>query len=92
LALSILGLGWNFGYISATSIVADSHRPEERGKTQALNDFSVFSFVAFTSYLSGRLLSDVGWSGLNIALFPCIGVAILLILALTILRRRAVAF
>jgi MFS family permease len=92
LALSILGLGWNFGYISATSIVADSHRPEERGKTQALNDFSVFSFVAFTSYLSGRLLSDVGWSGLNIALFPCIGVAALLILILAILRRRAVAF
>ena len=79
-AMVALGLGWNFAYISATTMVTDSHTPEERSKTQAFNDFCIFGFVAFTSYLAGRLLDLVGWNGVNLAIFPIVGIAAALIL------------
>lgn len=87
-AMVALGLGWNFTYISATTLVTDCHTPEERGKTQAFNDLTVFGFVAFTSYLSGKLLSSAGWNGLNISIFPSIALVAALILALPSIGRR----
>ena len=86
LAMVALGAGWNLSYVAATSIVADSHTPEERGKVQAANELVIFSFVAFCSFLSGLLLNHVGWNGINIALFPTIGIAALLVLILPRLK------
>ncbi|MEZ5923668.1 MAG: MFS transporter [Hyphomicrobiaceae bacterium] len=85
-AMVALGAGWNLAYVSATSIVADSHTPEERGKVQAANDFVIFSFVAFCSFMSGVLLNHVGWNGINVALFPAIGLAAVLVLVLPRLK------
>lgn len=82
LAMVMLGAGWNLSYVAATSIVADSHTPEERGKVQAANELIVFSFVATCSFASGWLLNHVGWEGVNIALFPTVGLAALLVLIL----------
>lgn len=50
----LLGLGWNFGFIGATAMVADAHSESERSKAQGLNDFVVFGTVASTSFFSGR--------------------------------------
>jgi MFS family permease len=86
LAMVALGAGWNLAYVAATSIVTDSHTPEERGKVQAANELVIFSFVAFCSFLSGLLLNHVGWNGINIALFPTIGLAAILVLVLPRLR------
>lgn len=89
-ALIALGLGWNFAYISATTMVTDCHTPEERGKTQAFNDLTVFGFVALTSYLAGRLMNSVGWEGVNLTVFPFVALAALLVIAMPFLRVRPV--
>ena len=75
--LVLLGLGWNFAFIAATTMVAESHRPSERAKVQGLNDLMVFLTVAATSLVSGQLLAGFGWAGVNAALAPMLVVAAL---------------
>src|SRR5690625_7871346 len=65
-SLILLGLGWNFGFIGATTLVTDCYHPQERNKVQAVNDFLVFGSVALSSFSSGRLLALHGWEGINI--------------------------
>lgn len=60
--LVLLGLGWNFGFIGASAMVLECHRPEEKTRVQSLNDFVVFGTMAFGSLLSGGLLTAYGWS------------------------------
>ena len=86
-ALVLLGIGWNFGFIGATALVTDCHRPEERAKTQACNDFLVFGSVAIASFSSGQLLSVGGWATLNWLVLP---VTALVALALLTGRARGV--
>ena len=75
-ALILLGLGWNFGFIGATTLLANSYAPSERAKVQGLNDFLVFGSVTAASFGSGWLMncsgSSVvkGWSFVNIAMLP----------------------
>ncbi len=75
LALIMLGLGWNFGFIGATSLLATTHRPEEQSLIQGLNDFLVFGFVAFASFGSGTLLTFWGWTAVQYAALPAVGIA-----------------
>ena len=44
-ALVLLGIGWNFGFIGATTMLAGAHQPEERGRVQGMNDMIVFGCV-----------------------------------------------
>lgn len=60
--LILLGLGWNFGFLGASALVLECHRPEEKAKVQSLNDFLVFSLMAVGSFSSGGLLSLYGWT------------------------------
>ena len=74
-ALVLLGVGWNFGFIGATAMLTEAHRPEERGRVQGMNDFLVFGCVTFASLSSGVLMSsgaDVvgGWNAVNLAMAP----------------------
>ncbi|TYO91581.1 putative MFS family arabinose efflux permease [Oceanicella actignis] len=81
LALVLLGLGWNFGYIGATSMLAGAHAPEERARVQGLNDFAVFGMVTLASLASGGLMNCVGgdpqtgWSAVNLAMIPFLTLA-----------------
>jgi MFS family permease len=61
LTLILLGLGWNFGFIGASALVLECHRPEERTRVQSLNDFLVFGTMAMGSFASGSLLTAYGW-------------------------------
>lgn len=61
-SLILLGLGWNFGFLGASTLVLDCHRPEEKTRVQSLNDFIVFGLMAIGSFLSGGLLSTYGWN------------------------------
>src|SRR5690625_4026245 len=72
LSLILLGVGWNFGFVGATAMVTDCYEDSERSKTQALTDFLVFGTVAIASFSSGKLLSTLGWSAINIAMFPIV--------------------
>ena len=62
LALVLLGVGWNFGFIGASAMVVECHRPDERNKVQSLNDFLVFGLMAMGSFASGGLLNSYGWA------------------------------
>ncbi|MBZ8118556.1 MFS transporter [Roseovarius sp. LXJ103] len=81
IALILLGLGWNFGFIGATSMLAASHAPHERGRMQGLNDLLVFGGVTMASLASGGLMNcsggsaEAGWSAVNIAMAPFLGLA-----------------
>jgi len=90
-ALVLLGVGWNFGFIGATALVAECYRPQEARKVQALNDFLIFGTVAAASFGSGQLLHRAGWDNINWGMLPIIALALLLLGAQALARRRAKA-
>jgi MFS family permease len=65
IALALNGIGWNFLFVGATTLVTTCYRPNERGKTQALNDFLIFGTTATSSFLAGFLHEHLGWTPLN---------------------------
>jgi MFS family permease len=75
------GLGWNYGCIGATALLASAHTPEERGRVQGMNDFAVFGLVALASLASGGLMNCIGgdpvtgWKAVNVATVPFLVVA-----------------
>lgn len=77
IGLVLLGIGWNFGFVGASAMVVETHRPEERNKVQAFNDFLVFGMMAITSFASGQILAFSGWDLVNWVAFPMIGAALL---------------
>ncbi len=90
-ALILLGIGWNFGFIGATSMLAGAHRPEERGKVQGLNDFLVFGLVSVASLSSGALMNAIGWEAVNLAMAPFLALAGAALLWIVLSRRRLAA-
>jgi len=70
LGLALLGVGWNFLFIGATTLLTEAYRPEERAKVQALNDFFVFGSSAAGSFAAGHLLHTVGWTAVNWGVAP----------------------
>ncbi|KZW98318.1 major facilitator transporter [Pseudoalteromonas luteoviolacea] len=75
-ALFLLGVGWNFMFISATALVSQTYEPHERAKTQAANEFFVFSMVVVSSLFAGWLESEIGWQPLNVWSVPIVCVAL----------------
>jgi len=65
IALILNGVGWNFLFVGATTLVTTCYRPSERGKTQAMNDFLIFGTTAAASFLAGYLQQHFGWHPLN---------------------------
>ncbi|MFZ1921590.1 MAG: MFS transporter [Xanthobacteraceae bacterium] len=87
IALALLGIGWNFAFIGATTLVTECHDPHERNKVQAFNDFLVFGASAIGSFSSGALLSGYGWDAVNAMVYPVIFVAALLLVWGSLQRR-----
>ena len=87
IALILLGVGWNFGFIAATAMVAELYKPEEAFRVQAMNEFILFSFVAAASFSSGGILVASGWTLVNQLVYPIVGVAVLLIVWQTLADR-----
>jgi MFS family permease len=88
--LIVLGIGWNFSFIGASALVLETHRPQERNKVQAFNDFLVFGVMALGSFSSGQLLAHYGWSAVNLVVFPpvLLGLAVLTLASFAKRRRR----
>ena len=78
-ALLLLGVGWNFAFIGATTMVTQCHRPEERTKVQSFNDFLIFGTMALGSFSSGKLLVTIGWEAVNGMVLPTVVAAVLLL-------------
>ncbi len=85
--LIVLGMGWNLGFVGASALVLETHRPQERNKVQALNDFLVFGMMAVGSFSSGELLANYGWSAVNMVVYPPVALG-LIVLALTSFAKR----
>ena len=75
-ALVLLGLGWNFGFIGATTMLTAAHAPHERGRMQGMNDLLVFGGVTLASLASGGLMNcsggtaQQGWMAVNMFMIP----------------------
>jgi MFS family permease len=78
-ALVILGLGWNFGFIGGTTMLTNTYRPSERGKVQAANDLGISILMAIASSSSGFILADWGWHAVPLAIFPPAGIALVMV-------------
>ena len=80
-ALILLGIGWNFGFIGATAMLTETYRPEEKSKAQGANDFILFGSVAVASFMSGQTLNafegTLGWDAINYLVFPVVAICLL---------------
>ncbi len=88
LALILLGAGWNFGFIGATSIVSSSYRQHEADKVQGFHDIVLFGTVALSSFSSGQVFTAWGWSVMNLVIWPVAGLCLLLVLSLIFNRKQ----
>ena len=89
-ALVLLGLGWNFLYVGATTLLTETYTPGERAKTQGLNELLVAVTLTCTSATSGWLVARSGWTGPNYVAAPLVVLVSIAILWLMARRRRAV--
>jgi MFS family permease len=74
-ALALLGLGWNFAFTGATTLLTEVHTPAERAKTQGANNFLIYSTVAVASFMSGTIVHHFGWFWVNVGALPFLIVA-----------------
>ena len=71
-ANALLGVGWNFLFVGATTLLTRTYAPEERAKVQALNDFMIFGTATFAAFSSGALLAGFGWTTVQLAVMPAV--------------------
>ena len=79
ISLIFLGIGWNFLFISGTSLLVTTYKPEEKFKAQGFNDLLVFSSMAIASLSAGVLISLASWKTVNLF---CIPFLILIVLSI----------
>ena len=84
-ALLLLGLGWNFLFLGATTLVTETYEVNEKSKAQALNDFLVFGTVSVTSFSSGAIQHALGWQTINMGVIPFL---VIVLIANIWLRRK----
>lgn len=90
-ALVLLGIGWNFLFIGATSLLSGAWLPAEKGRVQGINDTLVFSMSALAAMSSGVFYSSIGWKAMNLVSLPFCAVAISLIIYLMWKRESPVS-
>jgi MFS family permease len=86
--LIVLGVGWNLGFVGASALVLEMHRPQERNKVQAFNDFLVFGTMAVGSFSSGQLLANYGWSAVNLVVYPPVLLGLTVLTLASLARRK----
>ena len=89
LSMLLLGVGWNFLFVGATSLLTESHTPAERAKVQGVNDAAIFVTLVVSSLASGALFSFQGWQVMNYSAVPVLVLAGAGILWLASKRRSA---
>lgn len=89
LGLALLGLGWNFMFIGGSTLLTQAYTTEERAKTQAANDFVVFSSSVLAAFGSGMLQNEFGWIAVNAGVAPALLIALGSVVWLTLHQRRS---
>ena len=85
-ALFLLGVGWNFTFVGATTLLTTTYAPAEKAKVQATNDLAIFTTVALASLFSGGLNHLVGWTAVNLSV--ALPVLVMLTALLWLLREQ----
>jgi MFS family permease len=85
--LFLLGVGWNFMFVGATTLLTECYSPAEKARVQGLNDLVLFTTVAASATLSGFLHDAIGWQAMNLVVVP----ALLAVLAVLLIHRPAAA-
>ena len=80
-ALFLLGIGWNFLFVSGTTLLTRTYHSTERFNAQAINDFSIFAISALASLLAGVIIHHVGWNFINLLCIPLLVLMFLFIFA-----------
>ena len=87
-ALFLLGLGWNFLFTGATTLATTAYRPEEKDKAQGALNFCVFAVLAISSLASGVLVTNHGWTLLNLGSLVPLGMTGMLLGWLALQQRK----
>src|SRR5688572_4336584 len=74
-SLAVLGVGWNFLFIGATTLLTSTYRPEERARAQGVNDLAIFTTMAVSSVSSGLTVTAAGWERVNLFALPLVAAA-----------------
>jgi MFS family permease len=64
-ALVLLGLGWNWLFTGATTLLTSTYNAASKARVQGINDTIVFSTLVFSSLSSGVLVASYGWMLMN---------------------------
>ena len=80
-ALVFLGFGWNFLFISGTSLLVLTYKEDEKFKAQGFNDLIVYSIQAVASLSAGIFLNLTSWKTMNL-----ICIIFLIIIVISTLR------
>ena len=70
IGLILLGIGWNFLFVTGTSLLVVSYNKEDKFLAQGLNDFVVFSSQSIGALSAGILLFSTSWKTLNLICLP----------------------
>lgn len=89
LALVLLGVGWNFGFIGSTSLLAEHVRPEDQSRVQGLNETLIALGAAIASFGSGALTVTLGWSTFILTSMPLFLIPALWLARSALVHRRA---
>ena len=95
LALILLGVGWNFGFIGATAMLTSTYTSAEKNKVQGVHDFALFGTVAAASLMSGVTVNafgasaELGWAMLNWILLPIAAVCLVVLVLHVLAERRS---
>jgi MFS family permease len=79
-AMVLVGVGWNFMYVGATTLLTETYQPAEKAQAQGFNELMIFVTLAMSSLFSGALFTLQGWERLNVMAVPflvIIGAALL---------------
>jgi len=87
-ALLMLGISWNFLFVGATTMLTETYTPAERFKTQAVNDFTVFTTVALSSLSAGAVQHLFGWRIVNMSVIPLFTIILIALLTLGYKERK----
>jgi MFS family permease len=88
-ALTLLGMGWNFLYVGGSTLLIQAWRPGEQARVQASHDLTVFTVGSLGSFLSGRVLNSAGWNSVNLFTLPLLAVAALMLIVYWRARRTS---
>ena len=80
LANVLVGVGWNFTFVGGTTLLTSTHRPVERAKVQGSHDFAVYGTTAMAAGASGILQANIGWTIVNLAALPLMGIVLFAVL------------